>query len=349
MNILSLFANVGIGETRLNEVQPKSQVVLSNEICPKRVEVYRYMHPKHRMMQGDIRKLKSDIIAGSITGNVDVVIATPPCQSFSVINNKKIDNDPRDNLVVEAVEIAKILQPRLIIFENVGKQISLNIGNLSYTDYIQQTFPQYYSKIVSLDAADFGVPQRRKRMFTIISKKTIIIPQKKKHNTVHDAIGHLPSIEANQKGVIGYDDGMHYGPPNSDHHVLWAKHTPTGKSAFDNFGINEFYPQTKGRKIKGFNTTYRRNHWDTVAYTITANHGGPNGSNTLHPGNPITSSKETIYSDARTFSVREAMILMGLPFDTHFPLSISYRDSIKYLGEGLSPIVLRDLLNANPI
>jgi DNA (cytosine-5)-methyltransferase 1 len=346
MKILSLFANVGIGETRINEVVPKAEVVLSNELCPKRVSVYRYLHSKHRIIEGDIRQLRNEIIYEARKLSVDVIIATPPCQSFSVINNKKSDNDPRDSLVIEAVEIVKILKPKLVIFENVGKQASLIINGTPYYKFIEDTFLDYHTSLVTLDASDFGVPQRRKRMFTIISKKPITIPHPvSKPVTVRDAIAHLPSIEAYASSNV-HGDWMHYGPTNSEHHVLWAQHTPTGKSAFDNYGVNDFYPQTKGRKIKGYGTTYRRNHWDKVAFTITANHGGPNGSNTLHPGRLLS---DGTYSDARTFTVREIMILMGAPNDLHFPSSLSYRDSVKYLGEGLSPVVLRDLLNANPI
>ena len=259
-------------------------------------------YPDHEIIQGDVNKKKQEIISKSKSLGVNIIIATPPCQSFSVINNKKIKNDPRDLLVVSALRIVKELTPELAIFENVTSQSKLQIDGMPYSESLQLQFPNYHVWCEVLNAADFGVPQRRKRLFTFISKKIFKVNSYKKHVTLKEAIGDLPSIEANETT----SDPMHYGPPNSEHHVLWAKHTPTGKSAFDNIGRNSFYPQVidketgKIRPIKGYNTTYRRMFWDDVSYTITMNHAGPNGSNTLHPGRLLL---DGTYSDARTLSL----------------------------------------------
>lgn len=338
--ILSLFSNVGIGENLLPE---NFEVVLANELEKERCEVYRKLYPNHEIIEGDINEKELEIIEKAKLLNINIVIATPPCQSFSIINNKKIENDPRDFLVLTAVRIVESLSPELAIFENVISQANLQIDGKTYIEWLQQKFSDYKVWCKILNTADFGVPQRRKRLFTFISKKHFDLPKQKTHITLEESIGYLDSIEANEKT----DDLMHYGPPNSEHHILWAKHTPTGKSAFDNIGINEYYPQVidketnKIRPIKGYTTTYRRMHWDEVSYTLTMNHAGPNGSNTLHPGRL---KADGTYSDARTLSLREAATIMGLESTFVFPEEVSYRQGMKFFGEGLSPVILRDLL-----
>ena len=334
-NVLSLFSNIGVGEYLIPE---SYRVVLASELESFRCKVYGSIYPGHEIIEGDIIERKSEIINKSRELGVNVVIATPPCQSFSVINNKKQEGDLRDNLVVHAIDIVRELQPRLALFENVAKQAGLVIDGLLYEDYLRKHLSGYTIHTVVLNAADFGVPQRRKRLFTIISKTPLPLPAKQKHITLREAIGSLASIEVGDKTA----DTMHYGPPNSAHHVLWAKHTPTGKSSFENYGINEYYPQVEGgRRIKGYNTTYRRMYWDDVSYTITMNHAGPNGSNTLHPGRPL---EDGMHSDARTMSLRETARIMGLPDRYVLPDYVSYRNGMKLLGEGLCPVVVRDLL-----
>jgi DNA (cytosine-5)-methyltransferase 1 len=64
-------------------------------------------------------------------------------------------------------------------------------------------------------------------------------------------------------------------------------------------------------------------------------------SNTVHPGRK---KSDGTYSDARTFSVLEAMLIMGLPFGWKLPEGIAYRKAIHYIGEGLCPRVLKALL-----
>ena len=340
--VLSLFSNVGIGELLL----PKQfEVVLANELEAKRCEVYRKLHPGHEILQGDIKELSDIIIKKSNNLGVNIVLATPPCQPFSIVNNKKRKNDARNFLVVQAVNIAKKIGPQMVVMENVTKQGSLIIDQLSYIDWIAKQFPRHYVWEEILDTADFGVPQRRKRLFTFISKKRFVVPHVKKHVMLSEAIGHLPSIEANEPCD---DDPMHYGPPNSPHHVEWARHTPTGQSAFSNEGKNSFFPKTIGcdgkmRTIRGYDTTYRRMYWDRVSYTITMNHAGPNGSNTLHPGRKL---QDGTYSDARTLTLREISIIMGLPHSFCFPKSVSYRDGVRFLGEGLSPVVVREIFKS---
>ena len=93
------------------------------------------------------------------------------------------------------------------------------------------------------------------------------------------------------------------------------QHTPTGESAFDN---KIHFPKTVDkesgllRRIKGFKSTYKRIDWDKPSPTVTMTNGSVNSQNNVHPGNKLPSG---LYSDARVLSVREILILCGLPAD----------------------------------
>jgi DNA (cytosine-5)-methyltransferase 1 len=97
----------------------------------------------------------------------------------------------------------------------------------------------------------------------------------------------------------------------------------------------------KKRRIKGFANTYKRMHWDEPAPTLIKGAHMISSSNTVHPGRL---RKDGLYNNARTLSVLEAMIVMGLPSDWPLPTNISYTKAINYLGEGFCPKVVEALV-----
>ena len=103
---LSLFANVGIAEAYLEEVG--IDVVVANEIDPRRVKFYQHVYPNVDMIQGDItlEGTKNQIVEKSIAQGVDLVIATPPCQGMSTAG-KMQEWDARNTLICHAIEVVK--------------------------------------------------------------------------------------------------------------------------------------------------------------------------------------------------------------------------------------------------
>jgi len=107
MNILSLFANVGFGEYYLK--QNNFNVVVANELLQDRVDFYKTLYPESQnVICGDIgdNDVQSKIInACKEAGPIDIVLATPPCQGMSLANATKESNDPRNTLIVHAMDI----------------------------------------------------------------------------------------------------------------------------------------------------------------------------------------------------------------------------------------------------
>ncbi|PRR84502.1 DNA cytosine methyltransferase [Clostridium vincentii] len=83
MNAVSLFANIGVAEAYLKEIG--INIVVANEIVKRRADLYSEIYPESKMICGDINDeiIYSAIVNECIYNNVEIVIATPPCQGMS--------------------------------------------------------------------------------------------------------------------------------------------------------------------------------------------------------------------------------------------------------------------------
>ena len=166
LKALSLFANVGIAETYLSDVGV--DVVVANELLEERSKFYRHLYPDVEMVTGDItsKDVFEAVRSLAVEKSVDFLFATPPCQGMSCAGRKD-PLDPRNFLIFYAVEMAKVLQPRFILIENVTMQqhtkISLHGKSVFIPEYVESELGELYdfntNRIVN--AMDYGVPQSR--------------------------------------------------------------------------------------------------------------------------------------------------------------------------------------------
>lgn len=339
MKAATMFSNVGIDEIYLDEAG--IEVKVANELLKDRADMYRRLHPKVNMIQGSITD--SDVYDEFIKAakGVELLIATPPCQSMSVANAMKKPNDPRTTLITKVVEAINDLEPDHILIENVPgmakSYINIDGDPVLILDYIKENIsPEYHIAYKVLNCKDYKTPQSRKRLIVLISKKgKWIHPESDgKEITVREAIGHLPSIESGEDSGIPW----HKGKKANNNHILWMRNTPTGKTAFEN---PVHYPKTidkntgELRRIKGFATTYKRIDWDKPAPAITMMNGSVNSQNNVHPG---SKQSDGTYSDARVLSVRELLILTGLP-ENYLDDKQDLNENLvrKVLGESFPP------------
>lgn len=340
---LSLFANVGIGELLLKEVGV--DVVVANELLKERAKFYSANHPDSKMIQGDITdpKIFKEVMEESIRQQVQFILATPPCQGMSMAG-KMDENDPRNLLILKVIEAVKQIKPTYTLIENVPQMlksyISVKGKKVLIIDHLKSQLAKDYNIIWKVvDAADYETPQYRKRAIIMLTKKTVpeyVFPKIFKHISVFDTIGHLPSLEAGEKSKIKY----HEAKPHNNRHIEWMKHTPTGETAFNNL---VHYPQKDGRRIKGFMTTYKRMDWDRPAPTITMANGSISSQNNVHPGRPL---KGGTYSDARVLTVKELMLLSGIPESWVIPSGASDNLIRHVIGEMVPPKLIYHLVKA---
>lgn len=210
VNGISLFANVGIGETYFSD--KGVNICVANELIEKRAKFYSHLYPESKMVCGDITNSKTfnHLINLYNENNCDFLMATPPCQGMSVAG-KMDENDSRNSLIIYTIEFIKKTLPSNIIIENVPQilKFSINIGGtpIKILDYILQELKPfgYFINYAVADAADYGTPQTRKRAIFLISNiKTWNFPEKMKKITVRDIIGELPSLESGEKSNIPF-------------------------------------------------------------------------------------------------------------------------------------------------
>ncbi len=342
---LSLFSSAGIAELNL---YPYINFVLANELVPIRAEVHKFWHPNTDVICGDITdcNIKKQILKVANEKKVDFILATPPCQGVSLIGknkrNEQFLEDPRNFLIFHALEIVDSINPDVVVIENVDRFLKMQFPhNGSYAN-IDTILKEKYAGIYSVNtkiynAADFGVPQSRKRCIIVLTKPSIyfIEPQKsKKQITVREAIGHLPSLESGQRSNIK----NHNARKHPDSHILCMQHTPTNKSAFQN---EIYFPKKKdGSTITGYPYTYKRIDWDKPAPTITMRSDTISTTHSVHPGRLLPNG---LFSDARVLTLRELFILSSINPDIDVPEFASESQIRYFIGEAVPPLLMESI------
>jgi len=368
INGLSLFANVGMAETYLEELG--ISIVLANELLEERAAFYKELYPKTEMICGDITNdiVRASIISKAKEYDVEFLMATPPCQGMSR-HGKRDPYDPRNFLIYYAIDVIKAIKPKFILLENVPKLLTTKIlvdgKHVLIPDYIKHELGEWYNFTEEnvFHSDDYGVPQSRTRcIYRIVRKDVDIIwgdPKKTERVTMEKAIGHLPSLDPlvrepeyrhhfpdyEKKKAEGLKvSKWHYPPTHGWKHILWMSHTPSGKTALEN---KKHYPQKdNGERINGRLSCYRRFAWERPANTITQNNGVVSSSCCVHPGRIIGPDKngDMVYSDARVLTIYELLIVSSLPIDWNIPSWASEKLIRNVIGEGVPPLMVKKIV-----
>lgn len=373
LKALSLFSGIGLGETYFSRNGIELRV--SSELNPKRAKLHEHFHPQSKMVCGDISEENTykKIRETAIMEGCNFIIATPPCQGMSTAG-KMLKDDPRNRLIIPAINMIKEIKPLFVIIENVTAmlrtKIKVNEEWVLIKDFIKQELGEKYNfnteKIVN--AMNYGVPQSRERCIYLLARKDLDFQWEfpepsEKIITLKDAIGWLPSLDPNvtdidkktrEKLFPEYEtkekNGMniskwHYPPRHKLRHVEAMTHTPEGASAWDN---EIFYPRRKdGTKSKGYKNTYKRQWWDRPAYTITQYTSRLGSQENGHPGRLISddgTESGRYWSDARVFSIFELIIVSSLPKDWDIPEWASSNLIRESIGEGVPPKLIEAAL-----
>ncbi len=342
----SLFSSAGIAETYFEEVG--IEIVAANELIQERADLYRALYPKSKMIAGNI--LDEEVFKTLVKNTpkkLDFLIASPPCQGMSVAGkNRNVSQmlmDERNYLVFKIIDFIKLKSPDFVLIENVPTffKLLLPLKNqqLKVVEILNLLFGEEYNIEADVyDAAEFGVAQRRARAIIKLYRKGKKWGQPKvstRQMTVKEKIGFLPSIEAGQKSKIKW----HFARKHSENHIKWMKHTPTGKTAFEN---EKYFPiKSNGEKIKSYNTTYRRIKWDEPAPTITMRNDAISSQLNVHPGRQLENG---IYSDARVLTPLELMLLSSLPQDWNIPDNTPELLIRKCIGECIPPLLTKNIV-----
>ena len=270
-NVFSCFA-CGGGST-MGYKLAGYDVLGCNEIDPKMIEAYKTNHnPKYAYLEPIQRfKLRRDLPKELY--ELSILDGSPPCSSFSMAGNREKDwgkekkfregqaDQVLDNLFFDFIDLAKELQPKVVVAENVK---GLLLGNaIDYVRRIYEAFDDagYYCQHWLLDASKMGIPQRRERVFFICIRKDLANPflyQK-------DMFTQVPMLELNfDEKEIPYKEVADYqGEPISD----FAKRAWDVRK-YGDANISQSKARVEGMKITDMNTFYV--YEEKVCQTLTS-------------------------------------------------------------------------------
>jgi DNA (cytosine-5)-methyltransferase 1 len=342
---VSLFSSAGIAETYYKNIGV--DIVVANELLEKRVKLYKHLYPSSNIICGDIQddKIKNQIIS-NINKDINLLVATPPCQGLSSIGKnktqKEFEQDKRNFLIFDVFDVIDKSNFDYILIENVPRFLKMyfpyNNKLLLLEEIIKIKYNDKYSiEIDVINACDYGIPQTRPRAIIRLYKKNLrwVLPTKEPVITLSESIGNLPSLESGESSSIKW----HFAKKHNDRDILAMRNTQPGKSAIK----NEFYYPKKenGDRIKGFHNTYKRMKWDEPAHARTTNSGNIGSHNNVHPGRL---QKDGAYSDARVLTILETLIVSSLPEDWNIPNWATDNFIRTVIGEAIPPLMSKKIL-----
>jgi len=297
-------------------------VVGAVEIDLLSAETYKANHPEVRVWEDDIRNVSPRKVVSELRlreGDLDLLAGCPPCQGFSSIrtlNGSRVIADSRNDLLFEFIRFIEVMRPKSVMMENVPGLA------------IDPRFEEYCRRLSALgythqhrmvDAADYGVPQRRRRLISVAGRDLAIrFPQRgSRRRTVRDAIAALP-----HPGEAG--DVLHAAAEHRSSKVkrLIRLVPKDGGSRTD---IPRRHWLQCHKATDGFWDVYGRMAWDDVAPTLTGGCINPSKGRFLHP------------EQDRAITLREAALLQGFPRGYAFSLRQGRFRTAEMIGNAFPP------------
>lgn len=284
------------------------RVVAAIDNDPVACATYRSNHSSTRMIECNIEMVDPHEIRRDDLGDedVDLLVVCAPCQPFSSQNRKR-SADARSRLILEAGRFAEVLRPKIIFFENVpgiashGKLLE-KLREALGPDYV-------LGKPQRLDAADYGVPQRRVRciMFATRGGTPPIVPDpttpENARVTVEETIGHLKRLRS---GEVDPHDPLHAARRHQPIALRRLAAIPRDGGSRSSLPDELALACHVGIKPCKYPDVYGRMSWKKVAPTLTTGCTDVTRGRFAHP------------EDDRAITPREASLLQTFPANYTF-------------------------------
>lgn len=290
--VLDLFCGGGGLSTGFE--QAGCEVVAGVDVNGDFLETFAHNHEGSKAIEADISDINPEGFYAEHdinTDEIDVVIGGPPCKGFSIAG-KRDPEDERNSLVRSFIDHVAYVEPEMYVMENVPGIKSMEDG--AVMTKIHQHYEEigYSIKHETLNSADFGVPQARRRVIFIgradgemptfperthrpNKQATLTSATLEPYRTVREAL-----VEKEFEGLSNHDKTNH-----SDDMVERISEVKPGDSLYENF-----------------NDSWRRLEMDKPSPTVKENHNAP----FIHP------------TKDRVGTVRECAVLQGFPDDYIF-------------------------------
>jgi DNA (cytosine-5)-methyltransferase 1 len=320
LHAIDLFS--GCGGLSLGLKKAGFSVAAAVEIDARAQETYRLNHPDVHLYAQDIREISPAKVlreAGLKPGELDLLAGCPPCQGFSRLrtkNKRTSVRDDRNNLVADFLRFVEFMKPKTVMLENVPALAK----NSRFVTMRRQLHTLGYKTVVQvLDAADYTVPQRRRRLIMLASNVHDPVLAGKAHQrvTVREALKGLKNPKEALDKLHGLGENR-----SEDVRQLIALIPKNGGSRRD---LPKRYQLECHKRSDGFSDVYGRMAWDDVSPTITSGCHNPSKGRFLHP------------SQNRTITLREAAILQGFPRRYRFNVDHGKEAIALMIGNALPP------------
>ena len=280
------------------------------------VATHRRNLPGHRVVDADVHELTPARLARLLDDRPAWVVGGPPCQGFSTVG-KRTREDPRNELVRQFRDVVRALEPNGFLIENV---VGLKV--MDFERPVRALFEElgYEVAAMELRAADFGVPQLRRRIVFVGHRELgrfdgpSPTTRSTEYTTVWEAIGDLPEVgpgetrtEYDKPPFTDYQRRLRGGSDSIQGHTV-SKHPPELVRAIS------FIPDGGNRKSipdryqppSGYHNSYSRLSSKAPAVAVTSNMGKPSATRCIHP------------FQHRGLTAREGARLQGFPDRFHF-------------------------------
>ncbi|MFC3550454.1 DNA cytosine methyltransferase [Lysobacter cavernae] len=311
---IELFA--GCGGISTGFLDAGLNVAAGFELDARAVDAYNYNHA-YRGSRGFISDLNvaagAELLSHAKVNRADFVIGGPPCQPFSIAGKRQGKRDTRANLIGHFIRIVDELKPSAFMLENVPNLATISGGEILDEVKSELRALGYSVGHAVVSAADYGVPQNRKRLVVLGVKgnKEVRFPMpthgtvERQYMSASDAIDDLPDAgEFGEHGVYN--------------------HEPTVHSADMVERLSKLQP---GKRERG--SFHDRLHPQRPSYTLRA------GSGNFSPLRPVH------YRYNRVITVRESARLQGFSDDFRWPDRIPRLQQYRQVGNAVPPLMAR--------
>ncbi|MCE7743833.1 MAG: DNA cytosine methyltransferase [Candidatus Heimdallarchaeota archaeon] len=346
--VIDLFC--GIGGASLGFKQAGYKILLGLDIDKTALEIYKE-NVKCKTIKEDIRKYTPEKCltdANIKKGELDVLVCCPPCQGFSKIR-KDGETDKRNDLVFTTARFIIEIKPKLVVFENVPgilapkfrEKFNEFCNMLKSNDYLISDNLENYK----LNAANYGIPQRRKRVIMIairkefadepftLLKQTHFKPKNSEKNefqiwkTVKDAFFGLKNLRIKKKDP---NDKYHYAPNHTTMIRKRLRRIP--KDGGSREDLPKRFQLECHQNFGGHKDVYGRMEWNKPAPTLTGGWHTPSKGRFTHP------------VANRGLTIREACRLQTFPDDFDFLIENRQKISL-FLGNAVPVEWIRIIAN----
>lgn len=309
-------------------------VIAAVDNDPIASETYRLNHPEVAFIEDDIAVPNTaTLLAEAVAGvPIDLLVICAPCQPFSSQNRKR-GNDRREQLILKSLALVEVVHPALIFFENVPGLVGPSYRTVLAEVKLELTRLGYsMTEPLVKDAAEFGVPQRRRRCIMVAAQDPASLlaftsaDLRQPERTVYDAIYRLPVLDSGDEHPT---DPLHRARTHSAVALQRLQLIPRDGGSRSSLPASLELECHKGQNSNSFPDVYGRMSWHRVAPTLTTGCTDVTKGRFAHP------------QQDRAITLREAARLQT--FDDDYRFSGNSSEIARQIGNAVPPAMLAHL------